>query len=407
MARELRNLLIIARHEYKVVLRRRVFQITTAVVPLIIVIGLVVAWFIQQQDESDVAGKPDKVGYVDGTALFTDFHRQRGLQFVQYVTRSEGMDALLMEETKRLYVIPESYLETGVVERFEVSLGFDLDSSGDRALREFLLDNLSVVGAPSKVLDRLKDPFFLQAINVDSAGVPQTIDSARVVFFLAVAGILFFAMVFSGSILIQGLGEEKESRVLEVMLSAVTPSQLMIGKVVGLGAAGLSQILVWAVSGVVGIRLLAAITSDIPFSLPGTAAALLAVPFFVLGYLFYATLLSGLGAATTTPRESQQLSIIFTAPLIVPVYAWIYIVENPTAAIVRFLSFFPFTAPSTVLMRIGADAIPAWEIAASLLVLAASVAAVLTLVPRVFRAFILSYGRRPGLRVLWRALSNG
>ena len=133
---------------------------------------------------------------------------------------------------------------------------------------------------------------------------------------------------------------------------------------------------------------------------------LAAVVFFVLGYLFFATLLSGLGAITSTARESQQLSIVVNAPLIVPVYAWVYIVENPTTAIVRFLSIFPFTSPVTLLMRVGADAVEAWEIAASLAVLVASVAAVMYLVPRIFRAFVLSYGKRPSLRVLWRALVN-
>ena len=89
--------------------------------------------------------------------------------------------------------------------------------------------------------------------------------------------------------------------------------------------------------------------TDLDLTLPGLAPTVGAVAFFVLGYLMFATLNAGLGAISATSRESSQLSIIVAAPLVIPIWAWAYVVENPTAGVVRFLTFFPLTSPLVVL----------------------------------------------------------
>ena len=337
------NLVNIAFHEFVTIYRRRIFVIITAAVPVVIFGALIVLWVIEQKGESG-SEERDKVGYVDATALFTDFREQGNVSFTSYPTRDDGMEALLADTIERLYVIPADYLKSGVVERVHVSTGFNLGDFKERTLRAFLQDSLTAMEQPSDVIERLKHPLNLSVVNVDSDGAPREINGPRMLFFLGLSALLFFALVFSGGMLTQGLGEEKEARVIEVLLSSVTPAQLMIGKILGLGAAGLSQIMIWAGSGVVAVSVLPAIKSDLDISSPGVALALLALPFFVLGYLLVATLLSGLGAVTSTTRESQQLSVLINAPLIIPVHAWVYIVENPTAGIVQFLSLFPFTA---------------------------------------------------------------
>ena len=395
------NLVNIAVHEFVTVYRRGLFKIITAAVPMVMLAGLMVIWVLEQKGESD---ELDKVGYVDATALFTGFREQGSVSFAPYPTREAGMEALLSDAIERLYVIPADYLKSGAVQRVHISLGFNLGDFDEPALRAFLQDNLSAMEEPSDAIERMKHPLDLAVVNVDSEGALREINGPRMLFFLALSGLLFFSLVFSGGMLILGLGEEKEARVIEVLLSSVTPAQLMVGKILGLGAAGLSQILIWAGSALIAVSVLPAIKPDLEFSLPGLAVTLLALPFFVLGFLLIATLLSALGAVTSTSRESQQLSVIVNAPLIIPVYAWVYIVENPTAGIVQFLSLFPFTSAVTVLMRIGAEAIQPWEIVASLLVLSLSVVGVMYLVPRIFRAFVLSYGGRPSIRLLWRTL---
>jgi ABC-2 type transport system permease protein len=401
----MRTALTIAGHEFKTMYRRRVFQILTVGVPLVVSIGLLVVWVVQ--NVGDDSGEKDKAGYVDGTTLFAGHLIQDDLEFVPYDSRDLGMSALLAEDVKRLYMIPPDYLATGLVQRVEIGFGFSLGEGRDRRLNEFLLANLSEIAPESDVIERLKEPLFLASLAVDSEGVPRDLEGSRVFFFLGLAFLLMFSLAMTGGFLLQGLGEEKENRVIEVLLSSVTPTQFMVGKVLGLGGAGLSQVLVWVTAGRILLAVLPSVFPDLELVLPGLPLTIGALAFFVLGYLMFATLNAALGAISPTARESQQLAILTAAPLIIPIYASSYIIENPTAGIVKFLTFFPMTSPMVVLERLGPEAIDAWEVGVSFMVLALSVTAAMFLVSRIFRAFLLSYGQRPSMRMLWRVLVRG
>ena len=126
----------------------------------------------------------------------------------------------------------------------------------------------------------------------------------------------------------------------------------------------------------------------------------------VLGYLFFATLMAGLGAVASTAREGEQLSFMFIMPIVVSLSAWFYIVANPTVGIVRFLTLLPFTSPIVVMERLAVGVIEPLEIAASLGVLVLSVAGAMYLMARVFRTYLLMYGKRPGLREVARTLAR-
>ena len=401
----MRTALIIAAHEYKMMFRRRVFQILTVGVPVVVSIGLLVAWVVQ--NVGDDSGELDKAGYLDGTALFSGHLIQDEIEFVRFETSDEGMSALLAEDIKRLYVIAPDYLATGLVQKVEVGFGFTLNEGRDSRLSQFLLANLSDIAPDSDVTERLKEPMLLTSLAVDPSGLPRDLEGSRVFFFLGLAFLLMFSLTMTGGFLLQGLGEEKESRVIEVLLSSVTPTQFMAGKVLGLGAAGLSQVLIWVVAGRVLLAIVPSVFTDVELVLPGFALTAGALAFFVLGYLMFATLNAGLGAISPTARESQQLAVFVAAPLIIPIYAWVYIVENPTSGIVRVLTFFPLTSPLVVLERVGPESIEAWEVVLAFTVSALSVVAAIFLVSRIFRAFLLSYGQRPSMRLLLRVLIRG
>ena len=392
----------IAIHEFMVMFHRKMFRIMTVGLPAIALVALLVIAFIQSQKDDP---KEVQAGYVDATGLFTEFRTQGNVEFVPYQTPENGMEALLAEEVKKLYVIPPNYLTSGVVQRFTISAGIDLGDGGDTVLRSFLFDNLVGTDLPPEVVQRLRNPLNLSNVQVDSEGLPRDIDAGRVVFFLGMGILLFFSLVTTGAFLLQSLGEEKENRIMEVLLSSVTPGQLMVGKILGLGAAGLAQMLIGVVSGII---LLTVINTglDISIEVPGVELVLVGLLFFVLGYLFFATLMAGLGAVASTAQEGSQLSFIFVIPIIVPIYAWLYIVSNPTVGIVRFLTLFPFTSPIVVIERLAVGVIEPLEIAASLGVLVLSVAGAMYLMARVFRAYLLMYGKRPGLREVARTLAR-
>ena len=342
---------------------------------------------------------------MDVTGLFTDATAQGVVEFVPYDNVDAGMEALLSEDIKRLYVISPNYLTSGVVQRIKVSQGIDLDGGGDRVLRGFLLDNLLSSDLPPEISERLRNPLVLANVQVDSEGAPRDIDPGRVAFFLGMGILLVTSLTMTGGFLLQSLGEEKENRIMEVLLSSVTPGQLMVGKILGLGAAGLTQILVWLVSGIILLTVINA-GPDVSIKVPGVELALVGVLFFVLGYLFFATLMAGLGAVTSTAQEGSQLSILLVLPLALPGGAWFYIVEKPTASIVQFLTVFPLTSPVVVMERLAVGAIGFWEVTFSLGVLALSVIAAMYMMIRVFRTYLLSYGKRPGLREVLRTMAR-
>ena len=398
----MKTLRTIVVHEFKGMFRRRIFLIMTIGLPVVALVALLVIGFIQSQKDEP---KEEQVGYVDVTGLFTEATAQGLVEFVPYDNVDTGMEALLAKDIKRLYVISPNYLTSGVVQRIKVSQGIDLGDGGDSVLRSFLLDNLLSSDLPLEMTERLKNPLVLANVQVDSEGAPRDIEAGRVVFFLGMGMLLFISLVMTGAFLLQSLGEEKENRIMKVLLSSVTPGQLMVGKILGLGAAGLIQILVWLVSGII---LLTVINTgpDISIEVPGVELALVGVLFFVLGYLFFATLMAGLGSVASTAQEGSQLSIIFVLPLGIQIYLFPYVASNPTAPIVQFLTIFPLTSPVVVMERLAVGAIGFWEVTFSLGVLALSVIAAMYMMNRVFRTYLLSYGKRPGIREVLRTLAR-
>ncbi len=396
----------VAAHEFAAIYERRVFQIITVAFPLIALIGFAAVWFIQNANDGDDGGASAAYGYVDMAGAISGHLDQGRVRYRPYTTFEEGRADLLSDEIDKLFVIPEDYFQSGVVQSFSIDSGFQFDGA-DSSMRSLLLDNLIAEGAPSDLAARLKRPMSAVHVSLDSSGAPNEVNAPRVFFFLALAFLLFMSLVTTGGFLLQSLGQEKEHRVMEVLLSSVTPARLMIGKILGLGAAGLTQMMIWIAAALILINALPWLFPDLDVALPGIPQTLLAIAFFILGYMLFGTLLAGLGAIATTTQEGQQLSMLVNLPLIIPMYAWYAIVENPASLFTKVLTFFPFTAPIVVFQRLGPGAIEAWEVAASLLILALSVLLAVFIVSRVFRAFLLSYGKRPSIKQLWAALREG
>ncbi|MCZ6789406.1 MAG: ABC transporter permease, partial [Chloroflexi bacterium] len=171
------------------------------------------------------------------------------------------------------------------------------------------------------------------------------------------------------------------------------------------GAAGLTQIFVWLVSGFILLNLINT-GLNVSIEIPGVELLLVGLVYFVLGYLFMGTLMAGLGAVASTAQQGSQLSVLLVLPQAVPIYLFPYFASNPTAPIVKLLTVFPVTSPVVVMERLAVSSIGFWEIALSLGVLALSVIAAMNIVTRVFRTYLLSYGKSPGLRELVRTLAR-
>jgi ABC-2 type transport system permease protein len=226
---------------------------------------------------------------------------------------------------------------------------------------------------------------------------------------LAVAGcILIFISInlYAGKVAV-GVAEEKSSRVMELLLNAATPLQLMVGKIVGIGAAGLTQMACLVVVGIGALLL----QSPLQAALFGTSAGglsqyltsvsvpfyLLFLVYFLLGFFLYATIYAGLGSMVKRQEEVQS-AIMLPMLLLVSGYVLIFLaVQSPDATWVRVLSFIPFWTPTLMLVRIAAGTVYWWDIAVSIVLMLVTICACAWFSVRIYRFGVLMYGQRPGL----------
>ena len=415
----MRKAWLIARHEFLVTTGRVSYRIFAGMVPLLALLALaaIALWQaigVDEPAEVVQAGFVDLTVGADGNPIFTSFFDSGNTTFVPYDDESAGTLALLDGTLDKFYVIPADYLSSGLVvevRREQPGLGSLSEQGGNpntTPLGRFLLNNLFVGSVGTAQANRVLVPFQLAIVEVDETGqvVVDPVERGRVLFFLGFGVLLIVSVFATSGYLLQGLSEEKENRIMEVLLSSVKPHQLMMGKLFGLGAAGLLQMLIWAVAAVLFNVALGWIV-EVPDSLslaPSFLGTVAGVAYFLLGYLFFATLMAALGAVTTSQREASQITFIVVLPGVAPMWFIEQLIENPDGGLARTLSFIPFSAPMASLVRLGVDGIGVVELLASLVVLACSVALAMWLTVRLFRAYLLTYGQRPGLRQILRTL---
>ncbi|MGC1784952.1 MAG: ABC transporter permease [Acidobacteriaceae bacterium] len=223
----------------------------------------------------------------------------------------------------------------------------------------------------------------------------------------AMAFVLYFAIVFYGMNVARSVVGEKTSRVFEVLLATTKPESLMAGKLLGVGAAGLTQMGIWLAA----VLLLSASALGTQLGQGGLGAygitplqLIFFVLYFLLGFFFYSALSAGFGATVSQESEVQQFGIILVLPLLVGLMMIGYIVASPTAWPVVLLSLFPPCLPTVMILRMSAMAVPWWQLGLSLVLMVASTYGVLWIASRIYRVGILMYGKRPTLPELVRWL---
>ncbi len=389
--------------ELRSTLRRRTYQIMTAAFPvlgiaLILIIRLI-STFVDDEE-------PELRGYVDRWGrLPVEMPAEAPLR--PYTSQEQAQAALLNDDIEAYFVIPANYVETGVVQEYTTS-GSSIFSDGDppAVLRALLIQTLVDEVSP-EIAARVQQPIHIETVRLTREGeiAPEERDEfSRFIIPYGFSILLFMAIAFSSGFLVQSVTEEKQNRTIEILLSSVSPITLMAGKILGLGAASLLQILVWLLSA----WLLVYVAGSI-FSLQGDITIdpvmlALGAIFFLLAYLFFGTILAGLGAMMSSSQEGSQIGGFVSMLAIIPIFFMTPIIDEPNGALARVFTFIPFTTPLTVMLRLSAATLPWLDMVGGAVVLALSSLVGAFLAARVFRAFLLLYGRRPGLREVWRAL---
>jgi ABC-2 type transport system permease protein len=312
------------------------------------------------------------------------------------------------EKIKAYLVLDHNTLENGMVEWRAQSV------KADMVMREKIGALLSRAVTKERLKDRGVDPEVYEKariwITVDphEAKEVESEASKNAGFNLAVSGVFFFLIYISifiyGAQIMRGVLEEKNNRIVEVLISSVRPTDLMLGKIVGIGLVGLTQYAIWGALAVLaslpGVVAMLGMAEGLP-PIPGLTIAAFIV-FFLLGYFLYAALYAALAAPFNNEQEAQQLLMIPTMLLVLASTTWFFAFNQPNGAMAVALSFFPLTSPLLMFMRISVQPPPAWQIALSVALLGVSVWATAWLAGRIYRIGILMYGKKPTIPEIFR-----
>ena len=256
---------------------------------------------------------------------------------------------------------------------------------------------LSKSGIAGDQADFLLKPIKVEALRIEQGRDTKDSGGKKFLEVTIMVMLMYMAVLLYGVSVMRSVLEEKNSRVLEVLLSSATSTELMIGKIFGVGAVGLTQVVVWVVmAGAFALPALAMQPNLSQFIVsPGVLVAF--AVFFLLGYLLFSAMYAAIGAITTTEQEGQQLQFVIVIPLVVSVFMLSAVVQTPDSPSVVWMSMVPFLAPVLMYARIVIQTPPLWQIALSLFLLIATIAGTLVLCARIYRVGILIYGKRPNL----------
>jgi ABC-2 type transport system permease protein len=401
--------LLIFRHEFLHTIKRAGFIILTLVVPILGFLGIGIFQLVSSITEPSPE-EISTIGYVDELGGLDDFTTQGAIELVPYDTRNDATAALINREVSEYIVIPRDHMFTGQVSQYTLEKQLETPPAQVAAIKNFITSNLLADNVPPETIYLIEAPLFVSITRLDETGnIAADQGGYGNVLIPAIFSVLLaFSLNFSANYFIQGLGEEKENRLIEVLLSSVSPRQLLIGKILGLGVAGMVQVAVWLVSLPILLNMASSTIGGFfsTIQLPANFVVF-GIVYFVLGYLLFAVLSAGVGAISAGVREGQQLSIVYSLFAFVPLWFSSLLFVFPDSPIWTALSIFPVTAPVATILRLGVSDIPAWELAVSIGVLALSVVGFLWLSIKAFRVYLLMYGKRPGLGDLIRNLRSG
>jgi ABC-2 type transport system permease protein len=319
--------------------------------------------------------------------------------------RSETLDGVL--------TVSSATVESGVAEYRGRNVSITDMGLMEGLLRQSVVtERLTRHGVDAAVVQEAQRGITLHTRRITKHGA--TGESAMVTFFLgyAVGIVLYMIILIYGINVMRSVLEEKQTRIIEVLVSSLRPFQLMLGKVIGVGGVGLFQFSLWGATGYLVVHFRAQILGAFHVSaeqigavtMPAIGAGLLAViaVYFVLGFLLYSAMFAVVGATVTADSEAQQAQQPVMMLLIFSLIVSFAALNDPAGQMAVVTSMIPFSSPIIMPVRVATSDVPAAQLALSLAISAASSLLVVWLSARVYRIGILMYGKRPNIKELWR-----
>jgi ABC-2 type transport system permease protein len=385
--------------EYTRRIKTKGFVFGVISMPMIILLSIGLG-FVSQRMQSN----PLPIGYIDFSGVFNQAaipsdsfsFPVEPVEMKVYSNLEQGKQDVVSREIQALFAITSDYLQSGKVEVFVA------EKPGENAysrMRDFLRKNL-IAGETKEISERLRKGNNLTIISLDGS---QKLDGRN---WLSILFPFVFILIFtitiniSGSYLMQSVVDEKENRTIEVIVSSVSSNQLMVGKILANLGVGLTQLFIWLLFTALGLLGLEMIIQT--GVMPNLEPIHLLLLFGILapGTIFIAALMTMAGVTVAELYEAQQVSILFTLPMLSPIWFSTSILSNPDKPLSIFLSIFPLTAIVTMPIRASFTSVPEWQLALAVIVLWSSAILALALAAKVFRISMLSYGKRLSVKDL-------
>lgn len=325
--------------------------------------------------------------------------------FIHYTDEKTAFSDLEAQKIQAYFVVSPDYIQTGDVSYIKIS---KTGSNVEDDFSAFLQYNL-LRDKPQKVSQRILEGTNLIVRSLDGSR-EMSVNNWMVIMLPIIAGILFLIAVnISGGYLLQAVVEEKENRTMEIVVTSVSPSQLMAGKVIADMLVGLTELVIWMVFTVIVIKLAPSLL-PIGQSAPIDGMSILLIAAIYLpAFIMIAAAMGAVGATATEAREAQQVAGLFTLPIVIPFWFITAIMFDPNSQLATWLSIIPFTAPITMPLRAVFTTVPPWQIILTIVILDLCAAFMIWLSGRIFRIGMLQYGKRVSLKQIFnrRALLEG
>jgi ABC-2 type transport system permease protein len=418
---------LIARSEYVRRVRSAWFVVTTLLAPVLMTATVVVPLVLLSGAEETAAPRVAVVDREGGLAGALVEALPEGTQAVVSTAPLGTLRAqLLADRLDGVVVLPRGVVAGAAGAAVYATGGLGEQAALREATRETVRRaRLRRAGATDAVLAAVDAPVAVSLVTVGAEGDAEGGALAQFGLANVLSLLIYVAILIYGAMVMRGVIEEKANRIVEVIASSVRPFDLLMGKVLGIGAVGLTQLVGWG-AGLVGISIAAAPLvalfadhtverpsgvappAELPFDpaalpalvTPGLMAAF--VLFFLGGYLLFAGLFAAVGSMVDQEADAQSLQAPVLIPIMLPLFFLASVADQPDAPLSVFLSFFPVSSPVLMVVRMTVSEVPLWEVALSLAILAAAFVGVIWLASRVYRVGILMTGKKATFADLWR-----
>jgi len=391
----MRNFWLIAKHEYRGTVFRRAFILVTLAIPLGMAVLIAFTIMIETSGENRLP-----VGYVDNAGLL-DVSRPSlpptptGIEVRAFPDEEAALAALKGEEIQAFFVLPPDYPNTLQTDLYYLEKPPSSDVWGE--FNNFVRLNL-VATYPDEVRNRLLEGPNVTVHDVVSHREFSERSMVNVVLPFVASFFFFIATMSASGYMLQAVAAEKENRTMEIMVTSVTPGQLIGGKTVGLLAATLTQLAIYVIAGIVGLTVAAPHVEFLQqITVPWAYLGVMGL-FFFPAYALIAAVMVAIGGAVTKVQEAQQVAGLLNLLFLLPVFLLMVIFENPAAPVVVFFTLFPTTAFLTISLRWGLGTVPLWQIGVGWVSLVAATMFMMWAAARIFRAGMLRYGQPLNLR---------